>query len=67
VIALTLRTSLLARLGGTQNLLLLVEVGGLVVVAVAGFMAPAVDTMAPGAFTTTPASACSASLWYSCC
>jgi len=56
VIALTLlNIAGLRASAGTQNLLLLVEVGGLVVVAVAGFMAPAVDTMAPAAFTTTPA------------
>src|SRR5262249_48715500 len=40
---------------GTQNLLLVFEVGGLLAVAVAGFMAPPVATTAPAAFTTTPA------------
>src|SRR6185369_1760902 len=56
VIALTfLNIAGLRASAGAQNLLLVIEVGGLLAVAVAGFMAPAVDTMAPAAFTTTPA------------
>jgi amino acid transporter len=56
VVALTLlnitglRTS-----AGTQNLLTVIEVGGLLAVAVAGFLAPPVAAVAPAAFTTTPA------------
>jgi amino acid transporter len=39
----------------TQNLLTIVEVTGLVLVALAGFMAPAVGGAAPAAFSSTPA------------
>ncbi|HEV8257263.1 MAG TPA: amino acid permease [Casimicrobiaceae bacterium] len=40
---------------GTQNLLTVIEVSGLLAVAVAGFLAPPVAAAAPAAFTTTPA------------
>ena len=56
VIALTiLNIAGLRASAGTQNLLTVIEVGGLLAVAVAGFLAPPVAAAAPAAFTTTPA------------
>jgi len=40
---------------GTQNLLTVIEVCGLLAVAAAGFLAPTVAAATPAAFTTTPA------------
>ena len=56
VIALTiLNIAGLRASAGTQNLLTMIEVVGLLAVAVAGFLAPPVAAAAPAAFTTTPA------------
>src|SRR5262245_43196537 len=56
VVALTvLNIAGLRASAGTQNLLLFVEVGGLLVVAAAGFLAPPVAAATPAAFSSTPA------------
>ena len=56
VVALTLlNIAGLRASAGTQNLLLFVEVGGLLAVALAAFLAPPVAASSPAAFTTTPA------------
>jgi amino acid transporter len=56
VVALTLlNIAGLRASAGTQNLLLFIEVGGLLAVAAAGFLAPPVAAATPAAFSTTPA------------
>ncbi len=56
VVALTLlNIAGLRASAGTQNLLTVIEVCGLLAAAVAGFLAPPVAAATPAAFTTTPA------------
>jgi len=56
VVALTLlNIAGLRASAGTQNLLTVIEVCGLLAVAAAGFLAPTVAAATPAAFTTTPA------------
>ena len=68
VIALTiLNIAGLRASAGTQNLLTVIEVGGLLAVAVAGFLAPPVAAAAPRRSRRRPRWACSDWRWSSCC